>query len=332
MTGRWLGPPRSGEADGAAPVDTGGVSGEAARHDGGLDRVRARLTSAVERGAARAEAARDRWTAVDAVFDTRDRDRRVVGNVLAGAVAFRLFVYLLPLMLAVVTVLGIAVGLDPDSPSDLGDRLGLSRYVVDSVTTTSQESHRSLWILVPLTLWAIYTGGVGAARVLHAAHALAWDRPVERLARPALAALVAFGIALGVVASVGTLQALREESEGLGLGFVVLEVAVLVGLALVVDLVLPRHPATRPRDLLPGAVLVGVGLWLLHVVSAYFLSYRIASASELYGSLGVAAALLAWLFLLGRLLVGAPILNATLWYRRQPPRMGEDSTVVGDRP
>jgi uncharacterized BrkB/YihY/UPF0761 family membrane protein len=296
----------------------GRVSGEAARPDGGLDRVRARLAAAVEQGTARAEAARDRWSAVDALFDTRDRDRRVVGNVLAGAVAFRLFVYLLPLMLAVVTVLGIAFGLDPDSPDDLGDSLGLSRYVVESVTTASQESHRSLWVLVPLTLWAIYTGGVGAAKVLHATHALAWDQPVERLRHPALAALVAFGSATAVVASIGTLQALREESEGLGLGFVVLEVAALVGVALVVDLLLPRHPAARPRDLLPGAVLLGGGLWLLHVVSAYFLAYRIASSSELYGSLGVAAALLAWLFVLGRLLVGSAVLNATLWQRRHP--------------
>ena len=281
--------------------------------------MRARLAATVERGTARAEAARDRWSAVDALFDTRDRDRRVVGNVLAGAVAFRLFAYLLPLVLVVVTVLGIAFGVDHDSPAEIGDRLGLSRYVIESVTTASRESHRSRWVLVPLTLWAIYWGGRGAARVLSAAHALAWDRPVERLPRSGVAALAAFASAVVVVASLGALQVLRQLSGGLGLAFVVLEVALLVGLALAVDVVLPHHPDAGARDLLPGAVLVGVGLWVLHVVSAYFLASRIASASELYGSLGVAAALLAWLFVLGRLLVAAAVLNATLWHRCHPP-------------
>ena len=296
-----------------------GVEGEAPRADRGLERVRARLAAAAEQGTARAEAARSRWPAVDALFAIRERDQRVVGKVLAGAVAFRLFVYLLPLMLAVVTVLGIVVGLDDDSAGEIGDHLGLSRYVVDSIATTSEESHRSLWILVPLTLWAIYSGGVGTARVLHAAHALAWDRPIERLAHSGLAALVTFGIALAMAVSVGGLQAARDESEGLGLGFVAAEVARLVGVAVVIGLVLPHHPDAGWLDMLPGALLIGVGFWALHVVSAYFLAYRIASASELYGSLGVAAALLAWLFVLGRLFVGSAVLNATLWQRHHPP-------------
>jgi uncharacterized BrkB/YihY/UPF0761 family membrane protein len=50
-------------------------------------------------------------------------------------------------------------------------------------------------------------------------------------------------------------------------------------------------------------------------VSVYILARRVASASELYGSLGVAAALLLWLYLLGRLVVAAAMLNATLWDR-----------------
>jgi membrane protein len=56
----------------------------------------------------------------------------------------------------------------------------------------------------------------------------------------------------------------------------------------------------------------------------YYLARRVASASELYGSLGVAAAILVWLYLIGRLVVAAAMLNATrppcsrcrLWERR----------------
>jgi membrane protein len=59
-------------------------------------------------------------------------------------------------------------------------------------------------------------------------------------------------------------------------------------------------------------------MWALHMISVYALARRVESASELYGSLGVAAALLAWLYLLGRLLVASALLNSTLWERRRP--------------
>ena len=290
------------------------VSGEAPSDVGA--RARRRLAELVERGTAEAETARRRWSAVDAAFDTHERDRRMVGSALAGAVAFRLFVYLLPLFLAVVTVLGIVVGLDEDAPSQLSERLGLSRYVAGSVTDAVQESHRSLWVLVPLTAWAVYSGGVGAAKVLHAVHALAWGRPVERLRRGWMAALVTFGLALLVALTVAGLQALREESEGIGVAFAVAQVVLLTGIALAAHLMLPRDPAAHWVDLLPGALLAGAGMWVLHLLGAYVLAPRIAHASELYGPLGAAAALLAWLYILGRLLVAAPILNSTLWERR----------------
>jgi uncharacterized BrkB/YihY/UPF0761 family membrane protein len=44
---------------------------------------------------------------------------------------------------------------------------------------------------------------------------------------------------------------------------------------------------------------------------------RIESASELYGALGAASAVLLWLYLIGRLVVASAVLNATLWERRR---------------
>jgi uncharacterized BrkB/YihY/UPF0761 family membrane protein len=279
--------------------------------------VRERFTATAERMLERAQGLRRRSDTVDAAYATHERDQRVVGSVLAGAIAFRLFVYLLPLFLAVVTTLGILVGIKQDSPEEVGEELGLSRSIIASVTTASRDSHRSIWILVPLTLWAIYTGGLGAAKVLHAVHRVAWDRPVERLQKGWLASLVTFGIALVGGGAVAGLQALRHRSERVGIGFAAAEILVLVVVWLVAARLLPHHPDAGWRALLPGAVLVGVGSWLLHLVSAYFLVHRITNASELYGSLGVAAALLAWLFILGRLMVASAVLNATLWERRR---------------
>ena len=69
------------------------------------------------------------------------------------------------------------------------------------------------------------------------------------------------------------------------------------------------------RALVPGAVLFGVGLELLHTVAAYVIAPYAASKQGTYGSIGTAAALLLGLFLISRLVVASAVLNATLWQR-----------------
>lgn len=297
-----------------------------------VERLHATVAVTTERVTGALEAARRRWRAVDAVLAARERDRRLVGGALAGAVAFRLFVYLLPLFLASVTLLGLVASLGGNPVPSLGDQLGLSAYLVDSVESAADDSQRGLWALVPLALWATYSAGLATTKVLRAIHALAWDRPVERLQRAWIGAVTCFGVVVLVMAIVAVTQVLRQRSERLGLGFAVAQVVVLVGVWWVVSHALPHAAAARWRALLPGAVLVGVGVWGLHVASALLLARRVASASALYGSLGVAAALLAWLYLLGRLLVGSAMLNATLWERRRRRVAGATQPVPPDRP
>jgi membrane protein len=50
-----------------------------------------------------------------------------------------------------------------------------------------------------------------------------------------------------------------------------------------------------------------------------YLPSRIARASQLYGTLGIAAALLVWLALIARLVVLGQVLNAVLAEPRQRP-------------
>lgn len=285
-----------------------------------LDRLRETVAATTDRANAAADTARERWATVDALFAARDRDRRLVGGALAGAVAFRLFVYLLPLFLAAISLLGLIAGLGGDATPSLGEQLGLSAYLVDSIETATEQSQRGLWALIPLALWATYSAGLGTAKVLRAAHALAWNQPMERLRKAWTGAAASLGLVVLLLGVVAGTQALRQRSDGAGLGFVVVQVVLLIGLWLVASRLLPHDPQAGLLALLPGAALVGVGVWLLHVASVYLLARRVASASALYGSLGVAAAILAWLYLLGRLLVGSAMLNASLWEQRHGPR------------
>jgi membrane protein len=58
------------------------------------------------------------------------------------------------------------------------------------------------------------------------------------------------------------------------------------------------------RRLLPGAVLAGIGMTALGVVSLVYLPHAVSSSSSRYGTIGVAFALLGWLVLTGFVLVG----------------------------
>jgi membrane protein len=57
-------------------------------------------------------------------------------------------------------------------------------------------------------------------------------------------------------------------------------------------------------------------VWVAQLLSVYYLAHRVQRASELYGSLGTAAAILAWLYVVARLMVASAMLNAALWERR----------------
>ncbi|MCB1269630.1 MAG: hypothetical protein KDB19_16030, partial [Microthrixaceae bacterium] len=52
-------------------------------------------------------------------------------------------------------------------------------------------------------------------------------------------------------------------------------------------------------------------------VTVFYFAGRVSRMSETYGPLGVAIVALLWLYLIGRLMVSAAVINATLWDRHQ---------------
>ena len=72
------------------------------------------------------------------------------------------------------------------------------------------------------------------------------------------------------------------------------------------------------QGLLPGAVLVAVGVQLVHIAVLFYFAPRLTRSEETYGAFGAAATMLVWLYVLSRLATAAAFLNATLWLRRHP--------------
>ena len=63
----------------------------------------------------------------------------------------------------------------------------------------------------------------------------------------------------------------------------------------------------------------GVGVQVLHLVSVYYLSARLSSASVLYGALGASAALLLGLYFIGRLMILSAQFNEAIWVALRHP-------------
>jgi uncharacterized BrkB/YihY/UPF0761 family membrane protein len=311
MIGRPAPPILSRVSETPAPDDPVAAPGRVAR-------LRHQALTTAERATTALDAARRRSPAIDAAVRTYERDRRAVGSVLAGAVAFRLFIFLLPLTLGVVTLLGVFEAVDDSGPEDLGENLGLSSYLIDSVATAARQSHKALWVLVPLSLWAVYTGGRAVTKVMRAVSAIAWNQPVTKAANAVGAAAAALGLAAAAMVLLAGLQAARHRSEGLGLGLALAAFLAFSGLWFVALYLLPRDPRASWAALLPGSALVGICAWLAHLFTVYLLAHQVDRAAELYGSLGVAAAILAWLYLLSRVMVASAMLNASWWEQQHP--------------
>ena len=284
--------------------------------DGDGDGFVARLRAAQRRAQWRIEASRETTPALDAAFVAQGRDRDVGGNLLACAIAYRLFLWLLPLALLLSAALGFAQAEGSGEPEEIASDVGLARSITAVVADAAQQAERSRWVILALALFGIYSAGGGGAKTMVAVHRFAWNMTLERFKGGAKASLA---FTLGVVATLvvtGAANLLRNDLIGRGITTALLVTIAYGALWLGISTVLPHGEAPIVR-LLPGALFFAVGAQILHLVNVYYLAGRIESSSELYGGLGFAATLLLGLYLVSRLIVGSAVLNATLWERAQ---------------
>ncbi|MGZ4436011.1 MAG: YhjD/YihY/BrkB family envelope integrity protein [Oryzihumus sp.] len=286
----------------------------------------ARVDAWRDAGVKQAEAARDRYPAVRFVFTAADHDRVTGGPLLAGALAFRLFLWILPACLVVVGSLGF---FSPGATQGFAKHAGLGGFAASTIETATLQSHEARWWLLATGLVALFSTSLTLARTLWVATALAWQLPVVKLRRPprAVAAVVGLlGSAIGLVLAANWLRSL---DYGVGLGTTLLLVVVYTVLGWFLLRLLPRPSQVPVEGLLPGAVLIGVGVQVLHLVTVLYLARRIGSASQLYGALGGAATIMLWAYLVARVLIGATTVNrAWATYRQRVFR----STGAGEGP
>ncbi|MGD9571444.1 MAG: YihY/virulence factor BrkB family protein [Thermoleophilia bacterium] len=269
-----------------------------------------------------ADEARERSATVATGFAIAERDRERLGGLLAGAVAYRMFLWLLPYALLVVGILGAITGLDEETPDKLARDLGMQSLLTDVLKDAA--SQRGWWIAILLGLFGTAYAGIGAVRSLRIAHAAAWGVAPDKMTRPLMASGVLFGIVIGLSLASVLVGFIRERSPLGGLVAILLTILLYFIVWLRVSAYMPRRP-TPMRALVPGALIVAVGLEILHMVTVYYLADRAERATSVYGTIGAALTLLLWLFILARLMVGGAVVNAELWREKEAARAARAS-------
>src|SRR5207249_3962507 len=84
------------------------------------------------------------------------------GNLLASAIAYRLFFWMLPLALFVTAGLGFAEASSSGESQRVAGDMGFGKSVVSVVAKASDQAERSRWLLLVFALVGLYTAGAVA--------------------------------------------------------------------------------------------------------------------------------------------------------------------------
>ena len=281
-------------------------------------RVRARTAAVRERAArlaARAAAAREAHRSLDAAFTVADRDAEVGGGIMAGALAYRLFIWLLPAALVAIAGLGLTSEAAHVEPKDAANSLGLAGIVSSSVAHSAKSSSRWYALLIGIPVLLIATRSL--LRALIVVHRLIWTDIARGVRKPTPAATLQLAVVLLLLVGASTLTSSANHASLLAGMLAVLAVGVPYGaLWLLVSTRLPHGDAPW-RALVPGAIVFGLGVEAVHALTAFVIGPAAESKAGTYGSLGIAAALLLGLFFISRVIVATAVVNATLWERRR---------------
>ena len=264
---------------------------------------------------ARVDAVARRHKAVARALEVQARYNGVHGNNLAAVVTFQAFVSLLPMLLLIVAVVGFFSASGRDIASKIIGQLGLTgeaaKVVADAVKAARQGRKTATVIGVVGLLWS----GLGLVNAVQYAYDQIWHVRERGLKDKAFGALWLVGAGILFVASAAVTAVVRW------LPGPVAPIAFVVGLAtsfalwmwtgrILLNVRLPW------RALVPGAIFGAIGLEVLQGVGAFYVPRLVASSSQLYGSLGVVFATLAWLYFFGRLIVYTAVIGVVAWERK----------------
>jgi uncharacterized BrkB/YihY/UPF0761 family membrane protein len=256
------------------------------------------------------------------------------GMLLASAVAFRLFLWLLPLTLLVAGILAASASSDSKTPETAAKTAGITGAASQQIVSSLHESHRSWWIAVLAGIFGLLWTTRTVARNFRLVNGHIWQVPPKRQTQrqTLLTAAIIGGILIATLGADVLLVKLDHAIPGGLLLTIAMEATVTTGAWLAISLRLPDARGSW-LDLIPGSALLGITVSVAHAAARVYLPAKIEHASKLYGTLGISAVMLGWLLIMGQIMVSSSLVNSVWFDYRHPraqlpeqPRPGVDLT------
>ena len=105
------------------------------------------------------------------------------GGVLAGAVAFRTFMFLVPYVFLLVAFLGFAAGQSKRPPTEVAADFGAAGLVASGVQNLADKSFTTRLVALLAGLVAVFLAAKAAVKALQTVHGLIWGVAPSRRPR-----------------------------------------------------------------------------------------------------------------------------------------------------
>ena len=266
------------------------------------------------------------------------------GSVLTALITYYGFVGLFPLLLVFVTVLGLLSADSSFAHSLENSALAQFPVIGNQLKANVHALHAGSIIGLVIGLLLALYGSLGVSQAAQRAMAEVWNVPgvvrpgfFPRLVRSLTFLLVLAGNVL-VTTGLTSLSTFGAhvglfQNAGFEVGVEALVVVVNVGVYWLAFRVLTPAPIGT-RELLPGAVLGGIGWTILQGLGVYLVGHNLRHAGQVYGAFGIVLGTLAWIYLGAELSLYAAEVNVVLknrlWPRSiaQPPLTEADKEVL----
>jgi membrane protein len=253
-----------------------------------------------------------RWKWFGTVLRVQKRYGELNGNYLASSVTLSAFLSIFPLLLFAIAVLGFISAGKPDLAASVTKNLGLTGTAADEITNAIHTAQSSRQVASVVGVVGLLWSGLGLVAAVQYAINAAWQ-VTGRGWRDKLKGLLWLAGATLLILNSFALAAVINFLPGW-----LAPLGIVAGLSVNLGLWVWTFKVLGTRDvgwkaLLPGAVVAAVGLEILKALGAFYVPRAVASASALYGTLGVVFAILAWLLFFGRLVVYSAVVNVVRW-------------------
>jgi YihY family inner membrane protein len=290
----------------------------------------------IERVLRKVDAAQQRFTPTACVYGIVKKYGDDNGGVLVSNLAYSGFISLFPLLLVLVTILGLVASVDPSFRQDALNVVAKQVPLIGKeLTGNVHELKRSSIIGLIVGLIVLVYGATGLAQAGLFTMEQVWNLPgparpgyVQRLGR-ATAFLALLGAGVIVTTLLASLNTYGHNIAALAILAQI--AAAVVNMAMYLGAFRVLTPKTVPsRWLLPGSVVGGIAWTVLQVLGTYLVHHFLHSSSA-YGVFATVLGLLAWIYLACEITVYSAEVNVVLARRLWPRSMVQPPLTEADR-